>query len=176
MKILIYGLNYAPELTGIGKYTGEMVEWLTSSGHECHVVTTPPYYPVWRISKGYSPWKYSKEIINGIKVYRCPLWVPEKPKTITRLMHLLSFVFTSLPVVFQQTFFWRPDVVVCIAPAFFCAPPAVFFSKLAGIKSWLHFQDFEICAMFGSGMGGGSWVIRKLSHKIQSFITKRFDA
>ncbi|GEM_PF-5576892 len=28
MKILIYGVNYAPELTGIGKYTGEMAEWL----------------------------------------------------------------------------------------------------------------------------------------------------
>ncbi len=24
MKILIYGLNYAPELTGTGKYTAEM--------------------------------------------------------------------------------------------------------------------------------------------------------
>ncbi|MGQ7198473.1 hypothetical protein ACUOA9_35185, partial [Escherichia sp. HC-TM1] len=27
MKILVYGINYSPELTGIGKYTGEMVEW-----------------------------------------------------------------------------------------------------------------------------------------------------
>lgn len=26
MKILVYGINYSPELTGIGKYTGEMVE------------------------------------------------------------------------------------------------------------------------------------------------------
>lgn len=24
MKILIYGINFTPELTGIGKYTGEM--------------------------------------------------------------------------------------------------------------------------------------------------------
>ena len=28
MKILVYGINYSPELTGIGKYTGEMVEWM----------------------------------------------------------------------------------------------------------------------------------------------------
>jgi len=27
MKILIDGVNYAPELTGIGKYTGEMAEY-----------------------------------------------------------------------------------------------------------------------------------------------------
>lgn len=34
MKILVYGINYSPELTGIGKYTGEMVEWLAAQGHE----------------------------------------------------------------------------------------------------------------------------------------------
>ncbi len=32
MRILIYGINYAPELTGIGKYTGEMAEWLSAPG------------------------------------------------------------------------------------------------------------------------------------------------
>jgi colanic acid biosynthesis glycosyl transferase WcaI len=28
MKILLYGINFAPELTGIGKYTGELAAWL----------------------------------------------------------------------------------------------------------------------------------------------------
>ncbi len=32
MKILVYGINYSPELTGIGKYTGEMVEWMARPG------------------------------------------------------------------------------------------------------------------------------------------------
>ena len=45
MKILVYGINYSPELTGIGKYTGEMVEWLAAQGHEVRVITAPPYYP-----------------------------------------------------------------------------------------------------------------------------------
>mgnify|MGYP000361579487 CR=1 FL=1 len=39
MKILVYGINYSPELTGIGKYTGEMVEWLAAQGHEVRVIT-----------------------------------------------------------------------------------------------------------------------------------------
>jgi colanic acid biosynthesis glycosyl transferase WcaI len=29
---LIYGINYYPELTGIGKYTGEMGAWLSERG------------------------------------------------------------------------------------------------------------------------------------------------
>ena len=49
MKILVYGINYSPELTGIGKYTGEMVEWLVAQGHEVRVITAPPYYPQWQV-------------------------------------------------------------------------------------------------------------------------------
>lgn len=41
MKILVYGINYSPELTGIGKYTGEMVEWLAAQGHEVRVILAP---------------------------------------------------------------------------------------------------------------------------------------
>lgn len=175
MKILIYGLNYFPELTGIGKYTGEMAEWLAKRGHNIRVITTPPYYPAWKIGNGYSGWKYTNETGNNIKVIRCPLWVPKKPKTITRLIHLFSFNFTSAPVLFKQVVLWRPDVVVCIAPSFFCAPQTILFTKLAGVKSWLHFQDFEICAMFGAGMFKGGQTINGLAHWLQRRVTRRFD-
>lgn len=54
MRILVYGINYSPELTGIGKYTGEMVEWMAGQGHEVRVVTAPPYYPQWQVGEHYS--------------------------------------------------------------------------------------------------------------------------
>jgi len=79
VRILIYGVNYAPELTGIGKYSGEMAEWLARRGHEVRVVTAPPYYPEWKVGKGYSGASYKRETVNGIKVWRCPLYVvPER--------------------------------------------------------------------------------------------------
>ncbi|MBU4154381.1 MAG: glycosyltransferase WbuB [Proteobacteria bacterium] len=53
MHILIHGINFSPELTGIGKYTGEMGEWLAAQGHEVRVVTAPPYYPQWKMAEGY---------------------------------------------------------------------------------------------------------------------------
>lgn len=55
MKILVYGINYSPELTGIGKYTGEMVEWLAAQGHEVRVITAPPYYPQCRWARTIPP-------------------------------------------------------------------------------------------------------------------------
>lgn len=60
MKILVYGINYSPELTGIGKYTGEMVEWLAAQGHEVRVITAPPYYPQWQVGENYSARRYKR--------------------------------------------------------------------------------------------------------------------
>ena len=53
MRVLIVGLNFHPELTGIGKYTGQMAAYLAGQGNEVHAVTTPPYYPDWRVRDGY---------------------------------------------------------------------------------------------------------------------------
>lgn len=61
MRILVYGINYSPELTGIGKYTGEMVEWMAREGHDVRVITAPPYYPQWKVGERYSAWRYRRE-------------------------------------------------------------------------------------------------------------------
>ena len=53
MRILIHGINFSPELTGIGKYSGELAHWLAAQGHEVRVVTAPPYYPQWRVAEGF---------------------------------------------------------------------------------------------------------------------------
>jgi colanic acid biosynthesis glycosyl transferase WcaI len=54
VRILIHSINYAPEVIGVGKYNGEMAEWLANRDYEVRVVTAPPYYPAWRVGEGYS--------------------------------------------------------------------------------------------------------------------------
>ncbi len=61
MRILIHGLNFAPELIGVGKYTGEMAHWLAARGHEVRAVTAPPFNPEWKVASGYSAWRYRRE-------------------------------------------------------------------------------------------------------------------
>ncbi len=124
MRILIYGLNFAPELTGTGKYTGEMAVWLADRGHQIRVVTAPPYYPQWRVQAGYSSLKYRTESIGGVWVYRCPLWVPRHPSGLKRLVHLKSFAATSLLPMLWLAFRWRPDVILVVEPTGFCIPGA----------------------------------------------------
>lgn len=173
MKLLLYGINYSPELTGIGKYSGEMGDWLGHQKAELRVITAPPYYPNWKVSPGYSGRWYRKESQNGVEVIRCPLYVPSRPITVSRILHLFSFSFSSFWALFSYLR-WRPDVIIAVAPAFFCAPAALLFGTVTGAKTVIHIQDYEIDAMFGLGMMKPG-IIAKLVVKAESWILRRFD-
>lgn len=173
MRILIHGINFAPELTGIGKYTGEMAWWLAEGGHEVRVITAPPYYPFWSIQKPYLAWTYKREHTNGVKVYRCPLWVPRKPTGFKRIAHLVSFAVASLPISLMQIV-WRPHVVFTVAPTLFGVMVAALTAKLAGAKSWLHVQDIELDAATGLGIVSDG-VVARMMRKVERTLMRRFD-
>jgi len=174
MRILIYGSNYFPELTGIGKYTGEMAEWLVDKGFEVRVVTAPPYYPAWHISPGYSPWRYTCERIQGVTVRRCPIWIPNKVSGLTRILHLASFALSSFPMVLWESLRWRPDVIFSIEPPFFCSPGALLAGWLSGAKSWLHIQDLEVDAAFALGLLP-SGTMRKFAENAEKYLLRKYS-
>src|SRR6202041_3972473 len=95
MRILIYSANFAPEPTGVGKYSGEMAWWVAEQGHEVRVVASPPYYPAWKVDRKYLWPPFRHEQWRGVDVWRAPLWVPQSPTGLTRLLHLISFAITS---------------------------------------------------------------------------------
>ncbi|UPY51944.1 colanic acid biosynthesis fucosyltransferase WcaI [Salmonella enterica] len=152
MKILVYGINYSPELTGIGKYTGEMVAWMAREGHEVRVITAPPYYPQWKVGERYSAWRYRREE-GEATVWRCPLYVPKQPSTLKRLLHLGSFSLSSFfPLMAQRR--WKPDRIIGVVPTLFCTPGMRLLATLSGARTVLHIQDYEVDAMLGLGMAG----------------------
>ncbi|MBT7600295.1 MAG: glycosyltransferase WbuB [Anaerolineae bacterium] len=174
MRLLIIGLNFHPDLTGIGKYTGEMAAYLAAKGHEVRVICAPPYYPQWAIVKPYAGWRYQQEQWSGVDVVRCPLWVPKKPSGIKRLLHLFSFTLSSFPVVLMQRK-WKPEIIINVAPSLLSALPALLLAQLTGAKTWLHIQDFELDAAFSLGLlQGGKWIFR-LAQKLELALFKRFD-
>jgi colanic acid biosynthesis glycosyl transferase WcaI len=166
-------LNFAPEPTGIGKYTGEMAQWLANAGHDVRVITTPPYYPDWSIGSGYSAWRYARETWNGVRVERAPLWVPKHPSGKKRLLHLTSFAASSMPLL-MKNIAWRPHLVWTVAPALACAPGAALFARTSGALSWLHVQDFEVDAAFEMGMLSGH-KIRAGAWSTERALMRSFD-
>ncbi len=174
VRILIYGINYSPELTGIGKYTGEMASWLSHRGHEVRVVTAPPYYPAWSIREDYRGQLYRTERQPGEPVvYRTPLYVPANPTGLKRMAHLFSFMLGSLPIMLRQCF-WNPDVVFTVEPTFFGAPLALLVAQATGAASWLHVQDFEVDAAFDLGFLPAQGPIHALAIGLEQAFTRVF--
>jgi colanic acid biosynthesis glycosyl transferase WcaI len=182
--VLVYGINFWPELTGVGKYTGEMCHWLAARGHDVHVVTAPPYYPAWQVAEGYRALSYRTErrpahvsthssSYAPSHVTRCPLWVPREPGALKRLLHLASFAVSSLPVLWARLRH-KPDVLLVVAPTLIAAPGALALARLHRVPTWLHVQDFEVDAMFSLGMGASSGRLRRVALACESRLLQAF--
>ncbi len=174
MRLLIIGLNFSPELTGIGKYTGELAAYLSGKSHQIRVITAPPYYPHWKVQGDYSWWKYCTEDWQGIRVYRTPLWVPREPSGWKRVLHLLSFSVSGFPVALAQVF-WGPELVLCIAPSFLSAPLSWIVARLCRAKAWLHLQDFELEAATRLGLLPGGRRLTQAALRFERWMLLRFD-
>ena len=173
-RILIVGLNYAPELVGCGKYTSELAEDLVRRGHTVEVVAAPPYYPAWKIGAGYSGARWTRDVLNGVTVHRTPLYVPRRPGSLRRIAHLASFGATALPAAVSVARRFRPDIVFAVAPALASAFAALSAARVSGAKSWLHVQDFEVDAAFGLGILK-SRRARAVALGLERSLFRRFD-
>jgi colanic acid biosynthesis glycosyl transferase WcaI len=69
--------------------------------------------------------------------------------------------------------FWKPDVVVLVAPTLFCSPQVLCAARLSGAVTWIHVQDFELDAAFDL-KDFSSTVLRRISEKIERALMRRF--
>jgi colanic acid biosynthesis glycosyl transferase WcaI len=145
-RILILGINFSPELTGIGKYTGEMTDWFVENGYQCTVVTSFPYYPNWKVQQPYSGSFYKKESHHHgmLNVYRCPLYVPESPSGLKRMLHDASFFISALLMIILLLFKGRNDHIFCVAPPFHIGFLGIFYRFFKGGKIIYHIHDLQI--------------------------------
>lgn len=174
MRVLIHGMNHAPEFTGVGRYTGEIAADLVARGHEVCVITAPPHYPGWRIGGGYSAWRWSRETLDGATVYRCPLYLAREMRGVKRAFAALSFALTSAPVVVWQALRRRPHVVLALEPTLLGAPFAILAGKLVGARLVLQVQDLETDAAFAMGHLKGR-VLAELAAGFERVVRRGFD-
>ena len=146
MKIAVFGINYHPELIGIGLYTTELCEYLSQKNHEIDVFTAFPYYP---FGYNFKSWhttnrllKYSlflKEEIQGVTVFRVNFFKPKKPNALKRILHEATFVF----MITARCLFCRKkyDLAICISPPLALGLTAWVFARIRRIPLLLHIQD-----------------------------------
>jgi colanic acid biosynthesis glycosyl transferase WcaI len=175
-RILLIGGNYYPELTGIGRYNGEMMDWLASQGYECTVVTTYPYYPQWKVQQEYkrkSFW-YTREKKGNISVHRCPHYVPHTPGGMKRMLLDFTFTVSAFFKILQLAFGPKRDWVITVSPPFVPGFLGVLYKKLRGARLACHVQDLQIEAARDLQMIRSKRVINIL-FGMEGFILKRAD-
>ena len=140
------GINFSPELTGIGKYSGEMASWFSENNYHCTVVTSFPYYPYWNIQAPYKGRFYKKEVQKdgNLEVYRCPLYVPKNPTGLKRILHDASFFLTSFFMILYLLFKPKNDYIFCMAPPFHLGFLALLYRFFKGGKVVYHIHDMQI--------------------------------
>ena len=172
-SVLLYAMNYKPELIGCGRYTGEIGDFIVSQGTPLTVVTTPPHYPGWAARDGYAN-RYVTEADNGATVIRCPLGLSKNMKGFGRIWAPLSFALSSMPVVVWRILKDRPTHVLCIEPTLLGAPAAILAAKCIGARTLLHVQDLEMDAAFAVGHVKGGFV-KNAAFAFEKIVLKMFD-
>ncbi|GGH63406.1 glycosyltransferase WbuB [Frigidibacter albus] len=176
MRLLILGINYAPEIISTAVYTTGLAEAMVDRGHEVRVVTAHPYYPAWKRSPGYPAFWYRREAPRpGLDVTHCPHYVPARPTGARRILHHASFALTALPVALWTAIRHRPDAVFVAAPALVAAPVGWLAARLGGGKAWLHIQDYEVEAAFATGLLKEDSRIGRAARGFERWILRRFD-
>ena len=134
-KILIVGINYRPETSGIAPYTTDFAEHLVGAGHSITVITGFPHYPAWRLQHGETRWR-AAEMRGGVRVLRRRHYVPRSQSAGRRAMYEGSFLVhgaLSRPE--------RPDAVFGVIPSLSGGLLARFFAARAGAPYGLIVQD-----------------------------------
>ena len=180
-RILLLSGNYFPEPTGIGKYNGEMMDWLSTQNYHCGVVTSYPYYPHWKIQPPYtgkSFWytsEYKRFLTSpSINIYRCPQYIPAKPTGAKRILSDLSYFMSAFFQVTGLLFQKKYDYVLVVAPPFQVGLLGLLYSKIKKAKFIYHIQDLQIDAAVDLGLIKSKPLVRMI-FSVERYILKKAD-
>ena len=149
MRVIVWGINYAPEITGIAPHNVALCEFLQRRGHDVEMVTTFSYYPAWRKRAEDRRRFFRTDRINGVQVHRCWHFVPGRVSAWKRIVHEATFVLTSTMRILLLR---RPDVYVVVSPPLLLGAAGWVVATLKRAPFIFHVQDLQPDAAVGLGM------------------------
>src|SRR5947199_8379129 len=159
MRVVVWGINYAPEVAGIAPHNVALCEFLQQQGVDVEMVTTFAYYPTWKKSAADRHRLYRTDVINDVPVHRCWHFVPARVSAWKRIIHEASFVFSST---LRALFLEQPDIFVVVSPPLLLGAAGWFVGKLKRAPYVFHVQDMQPDAAVGLGMLRAGWLTKAL--------------
>lgn len=174
MKILVICQYYYPEPFRINTICEELVR----RGHEILVVTGVPNYPEGKIYKGYENHQHTDEIVNGVRVHRCPI-IPRKTGSLYRVLNYYSYAFKAKQYVFSNKCVASDgskfDVVFVnqLSPVMM-AEPAIAYKQKYNVPIVLYCLDIWPESLLAGGINRNS-LPYKFFHKVSRNIYTKMD-
>ena len=156
LEVLVIGINYAPEVTGIAPYTTAMAEDFASCGSHVSVVAGVPHYPSWTVGEPYRWRLRTRQRVNGVEVLRLRHHVPAKQSATRRALYEGTFLAQALAAAPQAS----PDVVLAVVPSLGSGVCGARLARKYGVPLVVVLQDLLGQAARQSGIAGGSRVAR----------------
>lgn len=161
MRVLILGINYAPERTGIAPYTTGLARHL-SVKHDVTVLTGLPHYPDWVVDDDYRNWR-AEELDGKVRVIRLRHYVPTSPTAYKRAIYEMSWAARA-----AATGLALPcDLVIAVVPALFGAHAARLIARRHGAAIGLYVQDVVSQAAATSGYGRAGRLVTKVTAALE---------
>lgn len=169
MRILVVCQYYKPEPFRVA----DICEALAAQGHTVTVVTGTPNYPEGEIYPGYEGTAHRDEIVNGVRVHRCPIH-PRKRGALHRFWNYYSFVFASKRYLSRLEEDFDVVLVNQLSPVMM-AEGALQWAKRHGKKTVLYCLDLWPESLSAGGVRPGSLIYRVFWH-ISRRIYRRANA
>ena len=165
MRAIVWGINYAPEFTGIAPHNVALCEFLHARGDDVSMVTSFAYYPSWEKRPEDRGRLFRTDHVNGVPVHRCWHFVPRRVSALKRIVHEASFVFFST---WRALSLPRADVYVLVSPPLLLGVAGWLVGKVKDAPFVFHVQDMQPDAAVGLGMLKANWFTRAL-YWLESF-------
>jgi len=170
-RVLVVGINYAPEHTGIAPYTTQACEHFVKQGADVLVLSGVPHYPQWCVPDEY---RWRRKVVEdhaGVQVRRLRHYVPSSQSAVRRGLYEATFGVHALAERLPQ----RPDVVVAVVPSLLGAHAAARIAKREGVPLVVWVQDLMGPAVAQSGIAGGGGRVSAATTRMEHALLKQAD-
>jgi colanic acid biosynthesis glycosyl transferase WcaI len=172
MHLLILGMNYAPEQTGIGPYTSGLAEHMVQHGHRVTVVTAFPHYPQWRQDASYA---HGRRFVHwerqGVALRRGWVSIPRNRSARQRVAYDTSLAVTALLNALPLR---SVDLVLSISPPLQLALTGALLAALHRAPLLLLLKDLVPDAGVAVGMLQPGRLLQ-MARLLERFVYRRAD-
>jgi colanic acid biosynthesis glycosyl transferase WcaI len=185
--VLMVGINYAPEPTGIAPYTTGMADHLATHARSVTVLTGMPHYPNWQLDPQYRYRLRTREVgrqvgdafdgvaglrqHDGLTIRRLRHYVPSRQSAARRAGYELTFLMNCMTTRIDQ----HPDVVVAVTPSLGGAVAGAQVARRTGSKLLVVVQDLMAKAATQSGISGGGGMVSRATAAVERYALQHAD-